>query len=606
MYIARLRIFGFRGIREADLRFGRQTVLVGPNGCGKSTVVDALSLVLGRPKMVRSLTEHDFFGSDPAPSARIRIIVTVVGFSSTDPTDHDDWFRLGRAVPKWMDDKGNEHSTRDEAFMLCANLGFVARFDRDELEVATIRYFHDDDDQTDPFDDDGAYAVVPARLVTDAGYYVLPARRSWDAVASFNSELFRRTVSNTAGIPSDEVLAQRDRLRNPPSRIEDSPKLKTLVDGMNQRLSRLLSGAPRFGLRVTAGDAEAVLQALLPHYSTPTASLLPAARHGTGLVSLQSLLLLLEVGRARRAKDLSFIFALEEPELHLSPGLQGRLVAEAAETADQVICTTHSPEVARVFAPTNTLILTNQAGLLSARPFLAAALTTDASNNERKLFVQNRVRTVNALMHPVVLVPEGRFDAEWLGRLADIADPHTKNTPPFSTVFGVVPTENAAVVFTASKLVPLRPKVVALVDGDAPGDGYVQALLASPAPPCAILQWPHGWTIENVVTWAIDAGGVEVLVALQETLPEFGLSSTGDLLALLRQGNDRAQGITGLKEDVIAHDAVCSAIELSSRSIDRIVAACEAIVSAATGLPSARMVKQAASTAATDVFRFQP
>ena len=35
MHIARLRISGFRGIQEADVRLTEQSVLVGPNGCGK-------------------------------------------------------------------------------------------------------------------------------------------------------------------------------------------------------------------------------------------------------------------------------------------------------------------------------------------------------------------------------------------------------------------------------------------------------------------------------------------------------------------------------------------------------------------------------------------
>lgn len=102
-----------------------------------------------------------------------------------------------------------------------------------------MRYFHDDDDATDPFDDDSGLVQVPARLLNDLGYFVLPARRDWDAVASFNSDLFRRTVSNLAGIPADEILLQRDALRNPPVKIEDSVKLASLVTGLNERLARL-------------------------------------------------------------------------------------------------------------------------------------------------------------------------------------------------------------------------------------------------------------------------------------------------------------------------------------------------------------------------------
>src|SRR5258708_5997276 len=134
MYIARLRISGFRGIQEADIRLAEQSVLVGPNGCGKSTLIDAISLALGRTRMVRSLTEHDFTGSDPAAAARVKISVTIAGFASDDSEDHDTWFRADRAVPKWLGKDGQEYAEASAERTLCVNIGFCARFDRDELE----------------------------------------------------------------------------------------------------------------------------------------------------------------------------------------------------------------------------------------------------------------------------------------------------------------------------------------------------------------------------------------------------------------------------------------------------------------------------------------
>jgi energy-coupling factor transporter ATP-binding protein EcfA2 len=607
MHIARLRISGFRGVREADIRLLAQSVLVGPNGCGKSTLIDAISLTLGRTRMVRPLTEHDFTGSDPAAAARLNIIVTVAGFASDDPEEHDTWFRADRAVPKWLDKDGHEHAEAGANRKLCANVGFCARFDRDELEVVSVRYFHDDDDATDPFNDDGGLVQVSPRLLNDLGFFVLPARRDWDAVASFNSDLFRRTVSNLAGIPADEILVQRDALRNPAVKIEDSEKLTALVTGLNERLARLAPNAPKFQLRVTAGDSEAVLQSLLPHYAGHGGPSLPAARHGAGLVSLQSLLLLLEVGRARVAKGLPFILALEEPELHLSPGIHGRLVAEAAATADQVICTTHSPDVARVFAATSALIVTNEAGHLVARPFLAQPLTPAATNNERKLYLQNRARVVSALMHSFVLIPEGRFDTEWLTRFADVADPYTTHTSPFNAVFGVVPTENAAVAFTTERLTPLRSRIVAMVDGDAAGDNYVTELKAKMPPPFLIIQLSAGWTMEDVVRWMLDPGGAVALATLSAALPGFLFTSLDGLRDLLKTSNNRGTNTVGLKEDVLAHDAIAGILDAIPACRARVVTFCEALVSAAIGAIHQQIVTDAArSTAVVKVVRFSP
>jgi DNA repair exonuclease SbcCD ATPase subunit len=81
MQVALLQIENFRGIRNGKVQFRDHTVLIGPNNSGKTTIVEALALVLGRDRLVRSLTEHDFHSSDPEPASRIKIIATVIGSS---------------------------------------------------------------------------------------------------------------------------------------------------------------------------------------------------------------------------------------------------------------------------------------------------------------------------------------------------------------------------------------------------------------------------------------------------------------------------------------------------------------------------------------------
>jgi len=586
MRVAKLRIRGFRGISNGEFVFHQKTAIVGPNGCGKSTIVDALSLVLGKSRMVRTLTEHDFTGSCPAPSDRFMIVATIADFSSEDPSDHPDWFRMGRAIPQWIDADGKLHSSPAMDRRLAGELALAARFDHTDLTVETVRYFHDDDDVTDPFADEVMLAQIPIRLLGELGYFVLPARRTWEGVTSFSSELFRRTVSDVAGIPSTEILQQRDDLRSPAKPLETSPAIGALVERLDKKLASLMVQKPRFRLRVTSGDSEAVLQAMLPHYATDTATL-PASRQGMGLVSLQSLLLLLEVGRSRKEKGLPFILALEEPELHLAPGVQVRLVAEAAQLADQVICATHSPRVAASFAATDIFVMSASNSSAVTVPFLAKPLDANATNNDRKLFVQNRVRVLDALMHPVVLVPEGRFDAEWLSRLADIAD--TPSAPPFGTVCGIAPTENAAVAFTTRVLRTLRPGVVAVVDGDADGTSYASALAALSNRPEAILQWPVDWTIENVVGWIVAAGGATAIAGIQGGLgPNWPVATVAELVTMLRTPNDLHAKVFGLKEDSVAYAVILDAIRQIPACVARASEVCECLVRVALGEPHVR------------------
>src|SRR3984957_18376126 len=167
MWVRQLDIEKFRGIEKAKVNFSeRQTVLVGPNGAGKSTVVEAFALLFGRDRLVRTLTEHDFYGSNPAAGDRIRLIATITGFNPNLASAHSQWFSERRGIPKWRQQSTGKllaepHSTDDE---LTVQVGLCARFDRGDLNVETIRYFHDDDAIVDPFDEE-VLQIVPPRLL---------------------------------------------------------------------------------------------------------------------------------------------------------------------------------------------------------------------------------------------------------------------------------------------------------------------------------------------------------------------------------------------------------------------------------------------------------
>ena len=66
MKISRLNICNFRGIKSAELYFNGHSVLVGDNNVGKSTIIEAIDLVLGPERLSRYpvIDEHDFFAGD--------------------------------------------------------------------------------------------------------------------------------------------------------------------------------------------------------------------------------------------------------------------------------------------------------------------------------------------------------------------------------------------------------------------------------------------------------------------------------------------------------------------------------------------------------------
>ena len=61
MLIAELDIKNFRGIRAGRVRFGTFTVIIGANNSGKTTITEALALLFGRDRLVRTLTGARLF-----------------------------------------------------------------------------------------------------------------------------------------------------------------------------------------------------------------------------------------------------------------------------------------------------------------------------------------------------------------------------------------------------------------------------------------------------------------------------------------------------------------------------------------------------------------
>ncbi|MCM5680114.1 AAA family ATPase [Schlegelella sp. S2-27] len=590
MQLASLSVRNFRGIREADLRLNQHNVFIGANNSGKTTVIEALALLFGRDRMVRSLTEHDFYGGNPGPTDRIKLTATIVGFKSNDASKHTDWFGPDRAVPKWVHEETGELLPEpvNAKSVLACQVGFAARFERMSLEVETVRYFVDDA-EADVFEDD-AYPPVPSRLLREVGFFLVPASRTWDRVISFGSELFRRVLTSGDGLPAQAILSERDRLREPANPVETDPKLAPIVDELENELKGFFPQGPSLRLRLTSTDSDGVMESLVPHFAFGDAAPnIPARRHGTGLVSMQSLLLLFHFGR-RRAKDgQSFWMALEEPELHIPPPLQRRVVQRLQSLSAQTFITSHSPTVAGMSDPKALHVLRNEGGKLTSTPLSTASSLASDSNPVRRLFEIHRQETIAALMHDSLLVPEGSIDVEILNLLAMAVDSsqtwESGSDSRFLTHVGIVRTIDAQVVPTYKRLHPLHPCIVCLVDGDEAGDGYIAGLAGSSPRPSRALRWPDSWAIEDAFGWVLD-GDPSLAKAIDGIEP--AAADSADLVARLKS-KDRNAG--GLKQDRLAYEAVAQAIARSEPARLRGLLLLNAMASECLGLDSVKFAE---------------
>lgn len=64
MYLERVEIVGFRGINRISLNLDDNTLLIGENAWGKSSLLDALTLLLSPEPQLYHFTVQDFLLSN--------------------------------------------------------------------------------------------------------------------------------------------------------------------------------------------------------------------------------------------------------------------------------------------------------------------------------------------------------------------------------------------------------------------------------------------------------------------------------------------------------------------------------------------------------------
>ena len=146
MRIVSLDIQNFRCIKQAHIAFKSQTVLVGDNNCGKSTVLEAIDLVLGPDRMSRHpvVDEYDFFtGKYLNNDEHIRILSEVVVIDLSEEqlryfNSHIEWYdtenmSMLSEPPASQTDKDNIVP----ALRVC----FVGNYNKDEDNFEGYTYY---------------------------------------------------------------------------------------------------------------------------------------------------------------------------------------------------------------------------------------------------------------------------------------------------------------------------------------------------------------------------------------------------------------------------------------------------------------------------------
>lgn len=520
MRICYLRIDNFRGIRHANIPISPHCAILGPNNCGKTAIAHSLALLFGRERLYQNISEHDFYGGNPDAGSRFTIVGTLTGFDSNnnDPAEYPEWFNVERGgrVAWWHDGKNTVSYEPDppEGAELAAEIAISGRYDDDLCEFELRRYFYDG--ETDPFAID-PFIPFPNKLLSTIGFFLIPSLRHWDWILSFGSGQFLKLLREVGGIPGAQINAFKEEMRNPQTKIEEADQFKELLEKLEEELRSfsLLPEDSKVIYRTTHLSSRSVLESLVPHIKNPDDSILPFSRQGSGFTSIQLMLVLLQFAARRRALPENTIFLAEEPELHLQPSLQRRLINRLRAFSNQTIVTTHSHHVASMFKPSEVVYLTNNSGILQPEIIYAGNINkSDLPNQVRQLYLRERSNFYETLLGQYIIVPEGRWDWQWLRlwiRVAEatvVEDYDSTDIEPDWSLSGIeiVHTNDSSVTDFINELRRFRNDVIALVDGDKEGKKKLADIskLDSTKQPKAVIQFGTEGEIEDLAAWIME------------------------------------------------------------------------------------------------------
>jgi putative ATP-dependent endonuclease of the OLD family len=422
MRVARLEIRNFRGIKTACLDFDGHTLLLGMNNVGKSTVCEALELVLGPDRLSRTppVEEFDFFNAryleeDGQTPVSIEIDVTLTELSeevANKCAPHAHHWHLGdkRALVQ-----GEVAAVDDPHVCECLRLKTVATYDAEEDEFEAQTFFVDG-----PGNADGGLAVVPRKIKQLFGFLYLRALRTGSRALSLERGSLLDVILKQRNVRTGIWESSIDRLRGlDPPIDEGAADLAPILENIEKRLGQYIhleAGGRATQLFVSQLTREH-LRKTISFFLKTSAGQAPVPFQEVGTGTLNTLVLALLTFIADIKKD-NVIFAMEEPEIALPPHTQRRIANYLLANTTQCLVTSHSPYLIERFDPSQIQVLRKDGdGEMTAR------LVPGASVLKGKMYRRHARRGLaEGMLGRGVIVCEGVTEKDVLLAMADMME----------------------------------------------------------------------------------------------------------------------------------------------------------------------------------------
>ncbi|RTR40994.1 DUF2813 domain-containing protein [Shewanella canadensis] len=405
--IDKIRISGFRGIKNIELDLPRVAVLIGLNNAGKTSVVKAFQLALG--DYSRHLTEEDFFiGEDDNPIDEILIDIRVV------PVD-DDGKKTSFFEEEWIDFFG-EKVQADALENQFSAIRTICTPDAIKGGFNVSRYSLE---SWPDFTDWRGVRVNQKKRIRSAlqslPYFSIDAQRDLHSELREKNSFVGKILSNIKYNETDKEALEgiiSDLNDEAVSKSEPLLKLKEHLEQLNQSFSN--SGKAE--ITPFPKKIRDLSKQFTVHFGENDSSLFSMEYHGMGTRSWASMLTVkafTELASEKYDEESEAyhpILAAEEPEAHLHPNAQRTLYKQLVESKGQVIITTHSPYVVALAEQSNLRSLSNGASGVCVRQ-----LSNDISLEDKRKLQREVIHSRGELLFSRALIlSEGETEEQAL------------------------------------------------------------------------------------------------------------------------------------------------------------------------------------------------
>lgn len=424
MKVRILDINNFRGIKRGQIVFNGNALLVGGNNVGKSTVCEALDLLLGPDRLYRrpAIDEHDFLLGrylDEGEPIVIGLRAVLTELSEEEER------RFGNHLRRW-DDSKREFVDEDASTIADADrdgvvwalpIIFRGRYDREEDDFEAATFFEHPALDADDLDDDdreslgGGLEEFSRREKRRCGFIFLRALRTGSRALGLQRGSLLDTVLKLGGDGVAEMwLDTLTRLRDLDPAIGDIERLSDVRKLIRDRMGtfvNLSSSDDATGFFASDLTREHLREVVRLFVATgPSDHPVPFLRQGTGSINLLVFALLTIIADLKGSG--SVIFAMEEPEIALPPHTQRRVTRHVLQNMGQTIVTSHSPYVIEQFNPEDVVMLHREPDyVLVGAPIDSGAVKPKTYRTQQRQFAE-------AILSRAVIVVEGSTEASVL------------------------------------------------------------------------------------------------------------------------------------------------------------------------------------------------